>query len=109
MDKAIAAVNHDGPPDYGVGDVTPVPDALRDALLDSRQRWRDLVTLAADLVFETDQSGRFVFVSRRSGARLAERNARSASRPNSCSQSRRKRGCSIRSVPRRSCGADAPG
>jgi diguanylate cyclase (GGDEF)-like protein/PAS domain S-box-containing protein len=37
--------------------------ALRDALLDSRQRWRDLVTLAADLAFETDASGRLLFVA----------------------------------------------
>ena len=37
-------------------------DPLRGALLDSRQRWRDLVTLAADLAFETDAQGRFLFV-----------------------------------------------
>jgi len=37
--------------------------ALRDALLDSRQRWRELVTLAADIAFETDSWGRFVFVA----------------------------------------------
>lgn len=37
--------------------------ALRDALLDSRQRWRDLVTLAADIAFETDASGRLLFVA----------------------------------------------
>ncbi len=37
-------------------------DALCSALLDSRQRWRDLVGLVADLAFETDQWGRFVFV-----------------------------------------------
>ena len=35
---------------------------LRDALLDSRQRWRDLVEMAADLVWETDAEGRFTFV-----------------------------------------------
>lgn len=35
---------------------------LRAALLDSRQRWRDLVTLVADLAFETDTWGRFVFL-----------------------------------------------
>ena len=35
---------------------------LRHALLDSRQRWRDLVLTAADLAYETDASGRFVFV-----------------------------------------------
>ncbi len=35
---------------------------LRRALLDSRQRWRDLVIMAADLAYETDAWGRFVFV-----------------------------------------------
>ncbi len=38
-------------------------DALRDALLDSRQRWQDLVTMAADLAYETDALGRLVFVT----------------------------------------------
>jgi hypothetical protein len=38
------------------------PDIIRDALMDSRQRWRHLVDLAADLAFETDAKGRFVFV-----------------------------------------------
>jgi len=37
-------------------------DTLRHALLDSRERWRDLVAMAADLAFETDAWGRFVFV-----------------------------------------------
>jgi diguanylate cyclase (GGDEF)-like protein len=37
--------------------------ALREALLDSRQRWRELVGLAADIAFETDSWGRFVFVA----------------------------------------------
>jgi diguanylate cyclase (GGDEF)-like protein len=36
--------------------------ALRTALLESRQRWRDLVTLSADLAFETDAWNRFTFV-----------------------------------------------
>ena len=41
----------------------PGTDAtLRRALLDSRQRWRDLVITAADLAYETDASGHFVFV-----------------------------------------------
>src|ERR1700679_2940467 len=35
---------------------------LRNALLDSRQRWRDLVNMAADFAFETDEHGRFSFV-----------------------------------------------
>ena len=37
--------------------------ALRDALLESRQRWRDLVAMAGDMAFETDADGRFAFVS----------------------------------------------
>lgn len=35
---------------------------LRNALLDSRQRWRDLVNMTADFAFETDAQGRFSFV-----------------------------------------------
>lgn len=37
--------------------------ALRGALLDSRQRWRDLVEMLADIVWETDADGRFTFVA----------------------------------------------
>ena len=37
-------------------------DRLRGALLDSRQRWRDLVGMAADLAFETDEHGRLTFI-----------------------------------------------
>ncbi len=37
--------------------------ALSGALLDSRQRWRDFVSLAADLAFEVDAEGRFTFVA----------------------------------------------
>jgi diguanylate cyclase (GGDEF)-like protein/PAS domain S-box-containing protein len=36
---------------------------LRSALLDSRQRWRDLVEMLADIVWETDAEGRFTFIS----------------------------------------------
>jgi diguanylate cyclase (GGDEF)-like protein len=36
---------------------------LRRALLDSRQRWRDLVAIAADIAYETDALGRFVFIT----------------------------------------------
>ena len=36
---------------------------LCSALVESRSRWRELVGLAADLAFETDPWGRFVFVS----------------------------------------------
>ncbi len=47
------------------GDRLPPParDNLRDALMDSRQRWRDLVIVAADIAFETDAEGRFSFLS----------------------------------------------
>ena len=38
-------------------------DLLRGALLDSRQRWRDLVCMAADFAFETDAEGRIVFAA----------------------------------------------
>jgi diguanylate cyclase (GGDEF)-like protein len=38
-------------------------DPLRGALIDSRQRWRDLVAITADLAFETDAWGRFVFIT----------------------------------------------
>jgi diguanylate cyclase (GGDEF)-like protein len=36
---------------------------LRTALLDSRQRWHDLVAIAADIAYETDEWGRFTFVT----------------------------------------------
>ena len=36
---------------------------LRHALLESRQRWRDLVTMAADVAFETDAEGCFTFLA----------------------------------------------
>ncbi|MEO8714278.1 MAG: diguanylate cyclase [Acetobacteraceae bacterium] len=39
-----------------------VAGPLRNMLLESRQRWRDLVALAADLAYETDAAGRFTFV-----------------------------------------------
>jgi diguanylate cyclase (GGDEF)-like protein len=42
--------------------VAPSDVSLRHALLDSRQRWRDLVLTAADLAYETDAWGRFVFL-----------------------------------------------
>ena len=38
-------------------------DPLRAALLQSRQRWRDMALMAGDLAFETDRAGRFVFLS----------------------------------------------
>lgn len=39
------------------------PDPLRSALLQSRQRWRDMALMAGDLAFETDRDGRFVFLA----------------------------------------------
>lgn len=36
---------------------------IRQALFDSRQRYRDLVTISSDFAFETDLTGKFVFVS----------------------------------------------
>jgi diguanylate cyclase (GGDEF)-like protein/PAS domain S-box-containing protein len=42
----------------------PMPRSFRrEALGESRQRWRHLVSLAADLAFETDADGRFVFIT----------------------------------------------
>jgi diguanylate cyclase (GGDEF)-like protein/PAS domain S-box-containing protein len=38
-------------------------DPVHGALLESRKRWRDLVSLSADLCFETDSQGRLVFVA----------------------------------------------
>ena len=38
-------------------------DLLRAALLDSRQRWQDLVSLASDLAIETDAEGRILYLS----------------------------------------------
>src|SRR5579863_6147684 len=53
-----AAPPREAPCARGVADT-----ALRDALLDSRGRWRELVAMAADLAFETDAAGRFVFIT----------------------------------------------
>ncbi len=39
------------------------PDALRLALIESRQRWRQIGAMATDLVFETDARGRVTFVA----------------------------------------------
>jgi diguanylate cyclase (GGDEF)-like protein/PAS domain S-box-containing protein len=39
-----------------------IHDALRNALLDSRQRWRDLVEMSADMMWETDAEGRLTFI-----------------------------------------------
>ncbi len=54
--------------------------ALRDALAESRQRYKDLIEISSDFVWETDTLGRFVFVSPRGAlgwhaAELIGRNA----------------------------------
>src|SRR5271156_3994932 len=41
----------------------PPAEVLQGALIDSRQRWRELVDLAADFAFETDEWGRFTLVA----------------------------------------------
>src|SRR5579859_2826879 len=38
-------------------------EVLQGALIDSRQRWRELVHLAADFAFETDEWGRFTLIA----------------------------------------------
>jgi len=38
-------------------------EVLQGALIDSRQRWRELVHLAGDFAFETDEGGRFTLIS----------------------------------------------
>jgi len=38
-------------------------DGLHEALLDSRQRWREFGAMAADLAFETDLQGRLTFLA----------------------------------------------
>jgi diguanylate cyclase (GGDEF)-like protein len=48
----------ESPPSSNTAETT-----LRCALFDSRQRWRDLVLLSADLAYETDANGRFVFIT----------------------------------------------
>jgi len=59
MDSTIFLATNEG----RAADPAQVEGALRKALLDSRQRWRDLVAMAGDMAFETDAEGRFVFVS----------------------------------------------
>jgi diguanylate cyclase (GGDEF)-like protein/PAS domain S-box-containing protein len=54
---------------------------LRDALTDSRRRYKDLVEISSDFVWETDTNGRFAFVSPGGalGWRAEELNGRAAS------------------------------
>ena len=78
-------------------------------LLDSRQRWRDLVTMGADLAYETDEWGRFVFWHSRTLAGLADRHADRASRPSCCSPVGQRPTRSIRFVSQRLCAAGEHG
>lgn len=43
--------------------VQALRDAAQGALIESRQRWRDIVAMATDLAFETDAEGRITFLS----------------------------------------------
>ncbi len=52
-----------GNPAISAAHVARLDSRLRGALLESRQRWRDFVTLAADLVFETDADGLLTFLA----------------------------------------------
>lgn len=59
MHDAPAGLPADSSGDRAAGGLDP---ALGRALLESRQRWRDLVDLAADFAFETDAAGKFCFI-----------------------------------------------
>jgi diguanylate cyclase (GGDEF)-like protein len=64
--KATIRPQVDGPVATGPALAEPAASpgaALRTALLESRQLWRDLVMLTADFAFETDAWGRFVFIA----------------------------------------------
>ncbi len=49
-------------PDPASAPEPPTQDIVRGALVESRNRWQHLLGLAVDLAFETDASGRFVFI-----------------------------------------------
>ena len=55
-------------------DIAPADHALRQALAESRQRYKDLVEISSDFAWETGADGRFVFVTPRGalGWRAAE-------------------------------------
>lgn len=63
MDLRAEQAPSAGAPAGGAPAAPPPDPGLCGALLDSRPRWRDFATLAADLVFETDAEGRFTFVA----------------------------------------------
>jgi diguanylate cyclase (GGDEF)-like protein/PAS domain S-box-containing protein len=50
-----------------VGRDVTLPTRIRGALIESRQRYKDLVDISSDFAWETDSSGRFVFVSPQGG------------------------------------------
>ena len=63
-----------------IGRETTLERNLRDALVDSRQRYKDFVECSSDFSWETDAQGRFVFISPRGalGYSARELNARDA-------------------------------
>lgn len=50
-----------------VGRDVTLPSRIRGALIESRQRYKDLVDISSDFAWETDSTGRLVFVSPRGG------------------------------------------
>jgi len=50
-----------------VGRDVTLPTRIRGALIESRQRYKDLVDISSDFAWETDSAGRFVFVSPQGG------------------------------------------
>lgn len=60
-------MNHIAAPPHPASDAAthePAADEhLSAALLESRQRWRDMALMAGDIVFETDANGRLVFLA----------------------------------------------
>lgn len=64
-----------------IGRCSSIERSLRDALIDSRQRYKDFVECSSDFAWETDTMGSFVFVSPRgalgyAASELSGRNAR---------------------------------
>lgn len=60
---AVLPLSHGGA--LVIGRETTLERNLRDALVDSRQRYKDFVECSSDFSWETDATGRFVFVSPR--------------------------------------------
>lgn len=51
------------PPTSALGHDSDLEHHLREALIESRQRYKDLVEISSDFAWETDEHGRFTFVS----------------------------------------------